>query len=229
MKIDTSARLGRRAKDLRTGRGLRIADVAAASGLATSTISKVENGQMALTYDKLLQLARGLGIELVELLRVDGPNAESLPPVSFQGRRALTPKGQGSYIHTQWYDYWYLCTELSSKDMIPIIGSTNARTLEEFGSLIHHAGQEFVFALEGVLEVHTEVYAPTRLEKGDSMYFDSSMGHAYIAGSEEECRFLIVCSDASVVKDGERILSRPPAALRKPRPLPGDRDHPSEH
>ena len=46
--------------------------------------------------------------------------------------------------------------------------------------------------LEGVLELHTEFYAPVRLEKGDSIYFDSMMAHGYVAGSEAPCRIMSI-------------------------------------
>jgi hypothetical protein len=48
--------------------------------------------------------------------------------------------------------------------------------------------------LEGEIDVHTSAYAPVRLKAGDSIYFDSTMGHAYIAASIGPCRVLGVCS-----------------------------------
>ena len=64
MESDSSALLGKRAKQIRLRKKLRIVDVAERANLAMSTISKVENGQMALTYDRLLRLSRGLGVTL---------------------------------------------------------------------------------------------------------------------------------------------------------------------
>jgi transcriptional regulator with XRE-family HTH domain len=54
--------LGQRLRELRTRNAWRIADVSRLTGLASSTISKVENGRMSLTYDKLQQLAHGLSL-----------------------------------------------------------------------------------------------------------------------------------------------------------------------
>ena len=42
---------------------------------------------------------------------------------------------------------------------------------------------------------HTELYAPVLLQAGDSVYFDSSMGHAYLRVGDGPCRVLTVCSD----------------------------------
>ena len=48
--------------------------------------------------------------------------------------------------------------------------------------------------LEGSVDLHTDLYAPIRLETGDSIYFDSGMGHAYIAVGLKRCRVLSVCT-----------------------------------
>lgn len=195
MTINHTTVLGQRVKSIRTAKNLRIADVASRAGLSGSTISKVENGQMSMTYDKLIQLAEGLGVELSALFAGEeaaGGVAPSRPPVT--GRRDMSDVEGGTYVQTKWYAYWYLCPNFSHKDMVPILGRTTARSLAEFGPLIRHPGQEFLFILSGEMEVHTEFYEPTRLKAGQSMYFDSSMGHAYISTSEEPCSFLTVCS-----------------------------------
>ena len=48
--------------------------------------------------------------------------------------------------------------------------------------------------LEGEVDVHTSVYAPVRLAVGDSIYIDSTMGHAYVAAGSQPCRVLAICS-----------------------------------
>jgi hypothetical protein len=75
--------------------------------------------------------------------------------------------------------------------MIPIFGRPHARTLEEFGELVRHAGEEFIFVLTGRVEVHTEFYEPVILDAGQCMYIDSGMGHAYLLGPG--------CDEASVL------------------------------
>jgi uncharacterized cupin superfamily protein len=59
---------------------------------------------------------------------------------------------------------------------------------------MRHPGEEFVYVLEGILELHTEMYTPARLEAGDSVYFDSGMRHAYIAVGDAPCRILSICT-----------------------------------
>jgi mannose-6-phosphate isomerase-like protein (cupin superfamily) len=100
-------------------------------------------------------------------------------------------------VDTTHYDYRYLCTELRSKRMIPVLGVARAKTVEEFGPLAQHAGEEFIFVLQGSVAVHTEFYDPVVLEVGECIYLDSDMGHAYLAGPGcTEANFLAVCSSA---------------------------------
>jgi quercetin dioxygenase-like cupin family protein len=63
--------------------------------------------------------------------------------------------------------------------------------------MIRHSGEEFAYVLEGEIEFHTEFYAPVRLKPGESVYFDSGMGHAYLAASDGPCRILSVCTGGS--------------------------------
>ncbi len=72
-----------------------------------------------------------------------------------------------------------------------------AHSAHEFGELVRHQGEEFIYVLEGRIEVHSEFYDPVALETGEGIYIDSSMGHAYVVGEGcEEALVLGVCSSA---------------------------------
>src|SRR3546814_8373541 len=93
--------------------------------------------------------------------------------------------------------YYYLCPELRRKRMSPVLTRTRAKSLDEFGKLVHHSGEEYIHGLEGRREVHTEFYDPIVLGPGESVYIDSNMGHAYIAAEGcDEAVLLGVCSSA---------------------------------
>ena len=65
--------------------------------------------------------------------------------------------------------------------MTPIVGLISATSIEEIGGFLRHDGEETVYVLDGTLELHTEFYEPMRVEKGGCVYFDSNMGHAFVA------------------------------------------------
>jgi len=190
----------------RTRLGLTLAELAGRTGLPVSTLSKLENGKMALTFDKLTRLAEGLQIDIAELFA----KADQAPAGRFGGRRSIARKGDGYAIESQHYGHLYPAAELLNKSFVPIIADLHARTLDEFGPLIRHAGEEYAYVLEGACELHTDLYAPTRLETGDSIYFDSGMGHAYLNAGDGPCRILSVCSAS------ESHVMQTVSALEKP-------------
>ena len=81
--------------------------------------------------------------------------------------------------------------------MIPVLAHARANTIDEFGELVRHPGEEFVYVVDGRAILHTEFYDPIVLETGDSVYFDSNMGHAYLVGEGcDEAILLCTCSSA---------------------------------
>src|SRR6185369_81430 len=88
-----NSQLGHCLKAARQARGLTLKQVAERTGLALSTLSKVENGLMSLTYDKLQQLTGGLKMEIAELFNPAMSRAENSRPVT--ARRSISRAGQG--------------------------------------------------------------------------------------------------------------------------------------
>ncbi len=189
--MTTKAKLGPVVRNLRKSRHWTLSELAERSGLSVSTISKAERDQQALSYDKLLQLAQALQVDIATLFDGDASGVEIAPVTS---RRSISRRDDGSVVDTKNYTYVYLCTDLLKKKFVPIVAEIRARSLEEFGPLVRHAGEEFSYVLEGSVEVHTEHYAPTILKTGESMFIDSRMGHAYVALGPGRCRLLSVCT-----------------------------------
>jgi transcriptional regulator with XRE-family HTH domain len=162
-------------------------------GIPLSTLSKVEHDRLSLTYDKLLQISQRLNIRMSELFAEDA----SSPEPAVTARRSIGRIEDAVRVTTPNYDYFYLCPELRRKRMIPVLTRVRAKSLEEFGELVRHSGEEYIHVLEGRAQVHTEFYDPIVLETGESVYIDSNMGHAYIAAEGcEEALLLGVCSSA---------------------------------
>ena len=162
-------------------------------GIPLSTLSKVENDRLSLTYDKLLLISQRLNLRMSELFAEE----DSVPEPSVTARRSIGRVEDAVRVTTPNYDYFYLCPELRRKRMIPVITRVRAKSIEEFGELVHHSGEEYIHVLEGRADVHTEFYDPIVLEAGQSVYIDSNMGHAYIAAEGcEEALLLGVCSSA---------------------------------
>ena len=173
--------LGGLLRSIRSRKGWTLKQMSVQTGIPVSTLSKVEHDRLTLTYDKLYQLSQRLGMRMSELFAE--PEESPQPPV--MGRRSLGDLDHAVTVKTANYDYRYLCTELRRKRMIPVLAVIRAKTLEEFGTLVRHAGEEYIYVLRGRVVVATEFYDPITLEQGQSIYIDSGMGHAYLAA--EDC------------------------------------------
>ncbi|MCG7393415.1 XRE family transcriptional regulator [Microvirga sp. ACRRW] len=189
---------------LRQQRGWTLQQVSERSGVPVSTLSKVENDQLTLSYDKLMTLADGLDVDVAELFshqaRDATPSFLSGRPT---GRRSLTMPGEGRAFESDNYIDHYLCADLRSKLMTPALSRIKARSIEEFGPLVRHQSEEFVYVISGVVEVHTEFYEPFLMPQGASAYLDSTMGHAYVSvGDEDAWVIVVVCNTHPGVPEG---------------------------
>ena len=209
------AKPGAALKSLRRKHGWTLAEVGRRTGLATSTLSKIENDKMSLTFDKLARISGGLGVDISALF--SGEDAVE-GQFGFSGRRSIARAGEGKAIETKNYSHLYPAWDLLNKSIIPIVAELRARSLEEFGELIRHPGEEYAYVLEGEVDLHTSMYAPVRLKAGDSIYFDSGMGHAYIAASEGPCRVLSLCSAPEAALIAAAAGQPPEEPAREPRP-----------
>jgi transcriptional regulator with XRE-family HTH domain len=179
--------LGLRVRELRKSRNWTLEQAASQAGLARSTLSKIENGQMSPTYDALKKLAVGLQITVPQLFT---------PPVNNQinGRLSHTKAGEGQSHVTVTYEHELLANNLSKKQMLPYRAVVRARSMDEFDGWVRHDGEEFLYVLTGLVRLFTEFYEPIELRRGDSAYYDASMGHNVVTLSAEDATILWVTS-----------------------------------
>ena len=179
--------LGLRVRELRKARSWTLEQAAKHAGLARSTLSKIENGQMSPTYDALKKLAVGLEISIPQLFT---------QPVKDQinGRLSVTKSGEGQNHVTVTYEHELLANTLSKKQMLPYRAVVRARSMDEFDGWVRHDGEEFLYILTGVVSLITEFYEPIEMRRGDSAYYDASMGHNLVSVSQDDATILWVTS-----------------------------------
>ena len=182
--------LGPVLRDIRNRRGWTLKETSARVGIAVSSLSKIENNRLTLTYDKLFELSRKLDIPVSELFMQVEP-AET----AVTGRRSIGREQDSARVSKPGFDLYYLCAELKRKRMTPMLTRIRAKSPADIGGLQRHSGEEYIHVIEGSIAVHTEFYDAVTVSAGEGIYIDSTMGHAFVAAEGcDEAVVLGICS-----------------------------------
>lgn len=202
--FDSASKIGERLKKLRLTRNWTLSDVAQLTGISVGTLSKLENGKTNLNFSSVNKLAEGLRVPVTEL---------TSPSTEGSGRRAITLGGDGVVFNSPDADYEVLCSGVSGQNQGFLRATIKMRELDPSMEWHRHGGEEFIYVLSGAIELHTEFYEPLSLKEGDSILFDSSMGHHYLTTSEQNAECLISFSLRGYRNVADSLSQR--AKLRK--------------
>jgi transcriptional regulator with XRE-family HTH domain len=157
----SAQRLGRKLRDLRTDRGLRLSDLAHASGLSVSFLSQVEQGQSDIAVGRLMRIAHALEVRLTDLVEL--PEAPARPLVRAGERAVLPTPTEGLTIEL-------LADSLGDDRVHAISHLAPGCIIEARGD--RPPGQEyFLCLLEGRAVLAFASGEPVTLEAGDSVSF----------------------------------------------------------
>jgi transcriptional regulator with XRE-family HTH domain len=209
-------------RGLRTRNRWTLKEMSERTGIPLSTLAKVEHDRLTLTYDKLQQLSQRLNLRIADLFSEADESADA--PIT--ARRSIGRLADAVRVNTPNYEYFYMCPELRRRRMVPVVTRIRARSIEEFGELIHHPGEEYIYVLHGPVEIHTEFYEPITLQTGESIYIDSTMGHAYVApDGSKDAAVLGICSSADDDLMSS-LMTLHEEAMQPPKPrLPAAKKH----
>ena len=178
--------VGKALQRLRKSNGWTLSVVSAKTGVAISTLSKIENNQSSPNYDVLVRLAEGLGVDFVELFQ-NGSFTTFAP-----GSRTINRAGGGIPYDSPLGEYHVLSSELAKKTLQPMLVCV-PKGRQEPEILSNHGGEEFIYVLSGSVKFFMEPYSATVLEQGDSVHFDGVMPHGFVAAGDEDAWILSVC------------------------------------
>jgi transcriptional regulator with XRE-family HTH domain len=178
--------IGRTLTEVRQSRGWTLKTLSEATGVSVPVLSKIENNQTGISFETAMKIMGSLSLTLDEL------TGARRAPAPVTGRRAVNPAGTALQIPSINRSYELFATELRQKRMVPMITTVDVSSVEDWGPLSRHEGEEWIYVLSGSIALHTEFYAPLVMQAGDSVYIDSGMGHAMVALDDAQARVLSV-------------------------------------
>jgi transcriptional regulator with XRE-family HTH domain len=185
-EVPMAQSVGLRVRAIREQKGLSFADLAQRTGFSEDLVREIESGEALPPLGDLVKLARALDMKMGYLL-VQG-EARAYAVVRKKDRKAISRYGSQK---TARYGYAYesLAPEKRDRNMEPFIVTLEPRTEEEAPST--HDGEEFIYVLEGAIEVQM-AEKRERLEPEDSIYYDSTQPHLVRCAGDRPARILAV-------------------------------------
>jgi transcriptional regulator with XRE-family HTH domain len=175
---------GARIRQLRTQRGLTVAQLAEAAGVSTGLISQVERDRTDPSLETLRKIAKVLQLPLFSLFQEQDAKAVS---VIRADNRMLVASPAGGITYSRVSPGHGRLEML--KGHLPPGGYSAAEPWS-------HPSEECVLVLEGELVVEVSG-GRHRLGTGDSCYLDSSLPHRYLNLTDEPVDFVIAVTPPS--------------------------------
>ncbi|MFC5737240.1 helix-turn-helix domain-containing protein [Sinirhodobacter huangdaonensis] len=192
-RLQLRSELGSRMKAVRQACGFTLEVAAQRTGLALSTIHKIENGRVSPSYENLVRIARAYDIGMERLFSSDHEAQQTT-------RMTVTRAGQGRKVRSRNFEYEVLCNALAEKKIIPLVTLVEKRAPLKPEDLESHDGEETLYVISGRIELVVEHYEPVILEPGDCAYFDSTLKHGLRSVADEEAKIFWACTYVDVDK-----------------------------
>lgn len=170
--------LGSRLRQLRSSRGLSLAEVADATGISPSFLSIVENGQSDITVSRLMRLVHWYGVSIADLLQA--PDRSVVRVIRAEQRRSIELSDERIKI--------LMLTPDGQHAMMPVINIYGAGG--GMAESAQHDGEEFVYVLSGTIELDIGNEGTIVLRPGDSAYYRAEAPHSFRNAGDGEACFL---------------------------------------
>jgi transcriptional regulator with XRE-family HTH domain len=158
-----SRAIGMRLRQLRTRRGLSLAQASRSVGISLGFLSALERSQMSASVSTLRKLTRFYKTNILDFFDPAESNARLVPPE----KRKVLEAGPG--VRMELLAWGSTVMEPHLFRISPQSGSGDAYT---------HEGEEFLYILQGELQISLQEQE-YRLRPGDSFYFESGTPHRW--------------------------------------------------
>jgi transcriptional regulator with XRE-family HTH domain len=179
MSQEQAPQVGPRIRVIRERQGLSLRALAKRCGLSINAISLIERGHNSPTVSSLHLLATALGVSITDFFQDEHEQAI----VYVRPESRLSSASGGISMES-------LGIGLRNQQLEPFLMVVASRA-GNVDRPISHAGEEFVYCLEGAVQYHvgSESYA---LESGHSLLFDAGLPHGFRNPTDGPSRLLMV-------------------------------------
>lgn len=186
--MENSTNIGLKVKSIRESKSISVEQVAQGSGLTVEQIARIEDNQNLPSLAPLIKIARALGVRLGTFL----DDSQDLGPVVCH--KGDQPKGvsfssETANSHNN-LNFFSLAQSKVGRSMEPFLIDIDSASNAGY-QLSSHEGEEFLYVLEGTIEV-TYGKAKYVLESGESIYYDSIVEHNVHAANDSKAKILAV-------------------------------------
>ena len=178
-------RIGERIKRLRLKKSMGLVELGKHTGLSASFLSQLETGRVVPTLRNLSRIAMVFSKDLSYFFETE-PNA--LFRIHRRRERVRLPQ---TGVSAPTYYFESLGYMVPDRHMDPYFAEFVPLTKEMEPKAHMHPGYEFLYILDGELEIHHGDQVCT-LEAGDAVYFDASTAHSYQCVGKKPADAIIV-------------------------------------
>ena len=180
--------VGEKIRQIREMKKVSVEELAARSGMEITMIQKIEQEKNVPSLAPLIKIARALGVRLGTFLD-DSDNYGPVVVRSGEYHKGARFTSQASETREH-LNFFSLAFDKAGRSMEPFIVDIESGLQSDY-MLSSHEGEEFIYVLEGDIEINygKETYT---LAKGDSIYLDSIVMHNVHAANQNSARILAV-------------------------------------
>jgi transcriptional regulator with XRE-family HTH domain len=171
-------------KAAREKQGFSIQELAQKTGISQGELEQVEAGLAMLPLGQVIKLSKVLSLKMADMISVGDKSFT----IVRAGQRSEVQRFGKAKQASHGYEYVSLAPGKKDRLMEPFLVTLHSASSDEPSS---HDGQEFIYVLEGEMEVIVDDVRDV-LKPGDSIYYDSSTTHLVRAHGDKPAQILAV-------------------------------------
>ncbi|HUU79981.1 MAG TPA: cupin domain-containing protein, partial [Acidobacteriota bacterium] len=183
---DIQVNVGERLEAVRESRGLSLEDISKRTGIDVSLLEQIEEGAVAPPLGMVIKLAKALEMKMGYF--ISGEEDQPYTIVRKDDRKVVS-RYDSKRGERYGYEYESLAPHKKDRHMEPFLVTLVPAETEEERSA--HDGQEFIYVLEGTMEVRLgeEVHL---IKPGEAIYYDSTVPHLVKCHGDKATKILAV-------------------------------------